>query len=548
MRGQMRTAPGAALAGILFASATLLLYLGRHFTFIQDTWAFLLDRPGINADAFFKPHNEHIVVIPVAIEKLLIAVFGMTSALPERIVLTAMLLATGALVFVYVRRRLGPWPAVIATALLLFLGPSWSVLLWPFEIVIVGSVLTGVAMLLLLEREDRLGDAMACLMLTLSVLCSSLGAAFIAAAAVDLWQRRRERGWSRAWVTIVPLLLYAAWYAGWGHEAEHHLTLNNVLHSPVYLLEGFASSLDSLLGLSTIDVNDVGRPEWGRPLLLAAIALAVYGQVRRPGFPRRLWPVAGAAAAYWLLAGFNYFPGREPVAGRYGYAGATFVLLIGADLLKGLRITRTALLVAGGVAVLAIGSNLVAFRNGRDWLENVSVLTRGDTGAIVIAERTIDPNFSLTPELAGTPSLFLVNAGHFLEVVREHGSPGYSPEELAAAPEYARRQADIILANALPLSTVTLPDTYSASGGGGCAEIEPGAETRLVPGTTRIEVAPGRPASLQLRRFAQGEYPVKPQDAPGGSTTRLVVPRDKAPQPWALLVGAEQTVRVCSPS
>lgn len=548
MRGRIWAGPIAALTGVMLAAAAMLLYLGRHFTFIQDTWAFLLDRPGVNADAFLTPHNEHIVVIPVAISKLLIAVFGMTSALPERLVLTAMLLATALLVFVYVRRRIGAWAGVIAAALLLFLGPSWSVLLWPFEIVIVGSVLTGVAMLLLLEREDARGDALACLMLTLSVLCSSLGVAFIAAAAVDVWQRRRERGWGRAWIAIVPLLLYGAWYVGWGHEAEHHLTLNNVLHSPVYLLEGFASSLDSLLGLSTIDVNDVGKPEWGRPLLLGAIALVVYGQARRPGFSRRLWPVVAAAAAYWLLAGFNYFAGREPVAGRYGYAGAAFVLLIAADLLKGIRLSRTALLVAGGVAVLAIGSNLVAFRNGRDWLENVSVLTRADTGAIVIAERTVDPSFSLTPEVAGTGSLVLVNAGALLEAVHEHGSPGYSPAELESAPEYARRQADIVLAQALPLATVTRPGGYSAAGSAGCVRVRPGAETQLTPGTTRIEVAPGPQAEVALRRFAQNGFPVHAAGVPGGSSARLTIPRDTAPQPWVLKVEARQTVRVCPPS
>jgi hypothetical protein len=531
----------------MFASATTLLYLGRHFTFIQDTWAFLLDRPGINADAFLKPHNEHIVVIPVAIEKLLITLFGMTSALPERLLLTAMLLATAGLVFVYVRRRIGPWPAVIAATLLLFLGPSWSVLIWPFEIVIVGSVLTGVAMLLLLEREDARGDALACLMLTLSVLCSSLGVAFIAAAAIDVWQRRRERGWGRAWIALVPLLLYAAWYVGWGHEAEHHLTLDNVLHSPVYMLEGFASSLDSLLGLSTVDVNEVGKPEWGRPLLLAAIALVVYGQLRRPGFPRRLWPVAGGAVAYWLLAGFNYFPGREPVAGRYGYTGAVFVLLIAADLLRGLRITRTALLVAAAVTVFAVASNLVFLRNGRASLENTSTLTRADAGALVIAERTVDPSFSLMPDVSGTPSFYLVSVAPFLEAVREHGSPGYSPAELEAAPESARRQADVVLAHALPLSTVTRLGDYSASGRPGCARLQPGAETPLAPGTTKIEVAPGPRAGFALRRFAQGEYSVRAEGAAGGSTTRLTIPSDRAPQPWVLKVEARQTVRVCSP-
>jgi hypothetical protein len=471
----------------------------------------------------------------------------MSSALPERIVLTAILLTTAVLVFVYVRRRLGDWPAVIAATLLLFLGPSWSVLLWPFETVIAGSVMTGVAALLLLDRDDRRGDLWACAMLVLAVGFSALGVSFALAAAVDVLVRRRERGLGRAWIPIVPLALFGAWYLGWGHEAESHISLDNVLHSPVYLLEGFASSLDSLLGLSTIDVNDVGEPVWGRPLLIAAVALVAYGQSRKRGFSPRLWVVAAAAASYWLLAGFNYIPGRAAVAGRYGYAGGVFVLLIAAELLKGVRFSRNALLVGGAVAVLAVASNLVAFRAGKNWLEDLSVLTRADTAAIEIASPTIPDSFRLTPDVAGTGSLIVIEAGAYLDAVREHGSPAYTPTELLAAPESARRQADVVLGQALPLSTETAPEAYRPDGGGPGCLVAAGKEIELGPGATRLEVAPGGHADFSLRRFASGEYPVHTSGADGGTVTLLTIPRDLARrQPWFLQVEAEQPVRVCS--
>jgi hypothetical protein len=546
MAWQRRNAPTATLAAILLAAAALLLYLGRKLTFIQDSWYFLLDRPGTSADAFLKPHNEHIVAIPVAIEKLLVEVFGMSSALPERVVLTAMLLATAVLVYVYVRRRIGEWPALIAATLLLFLGPSWSVLLWPFEIVIVGSVLTGLAALLLLERDDRRGDLWACLMLALAVGFSAIGVSFAVAAAADVLVRRRQRGLGRAWIPLVPLLLFGAWYLGWGNEAESHLSLDNVLHSPVYLLEGVANSIASLLGLSTIDVNDVGEPEWGRPLLIAAIVLVAWAQTKRPGFSPRLWPVAAAAASYWLLAGFNYMAGRDAVAGRYGYAGAVFVLLIAAELLRGVRFSRNALLVAGAVTAIAVASNLVAFRAGQRWLEDVSVLSRADTAAIEIAERTVPREFTLTPDIAGTASLLAVEAGQYLDAVDEHGSPAYSLDELAAAPARGRRQADIVLGQALPLSTETLPGAYRDTGADGCLEVST-EEVELGPGTARIEVPPGPPAEISLRRFADaGEYPVHTGGAAGGDALLLRIPADRATQqPWFLHVEAGQGARVC---
>ena len=130
------------LGAALLASAALLLALTSGFTFFQDTWEFLINRREFTVDALLKPHNEHIVVIPVAIELVLLRLFGMSSALPEYLLLIAALLASATLLFVYVRRRLGPWAALIAAVLLLFLGPAWQDILWPFEIGFVGSILS----------------------------------------------------------------------------------------------------------------------------------------------------------------------------------------------------------------------------------------------------------------------------------------------------------------------------------------------------------------------------------------------------------------------
>jgi hypothetical protein len=62
---------------------------------------------------------------------------------------------------------------------------------------------------------------------------------------------------------------------------------------------------------------------------------------------------------------------------------------------------------------------------------------------------------------------------------------------------------------------------------------------------TRVELAPGAPATISLRRFATDEYPVSTEGVPGGSVSLLRVPRDTAPQPWHLHVEASQPARVC---
>ncbi len=551
-----RNAPAVLLGLALAGAVALLILLTREMTFLQDTWDFLMNRRAFTADSLFRPHNEHLVVIPVLIEQLFLRVFGMTSARPEFVLQAVALATTAALLFVYVRRRAGPWLALFAALLLLFLGPAWEVLLWPFEITLAGSMLFGLAMLVALDRDDRNGDIAACLFLALSLGCSSLGIPFLAAAAVDLFQKRRTRGLGRAYVLVVPVILYAAWYLGWGSEAETHVSLRNVLASPRFVAESMAVATGALFGLGTTPFGDSTDPSWGRAILVALVALFAYRQVRKPGFAPGLWPVAAVAAANWFLTAFNQIPGRDPTSSRYQYVGCVLVLLLLANLLQGVRFGRRALGVCAAVVVLAVAVNLVVLKDGKSSFERTSVLTRADVAGIEIAQRTVDPGFLLSPELAGTPTLIDVQAGKYLDAVREYGSPAYTPAELAAAPDYGRRQADVVLSHALPLSTLTRLGGFDARDAGeNCVALPSGApaggssaspEVPLSPGLTRIELAPGPKATFSLRRFATGEYPVPTEGAPGDSVTILRVPRDAAPRyPWYLQVEASQLARVC---
>ncbi|MEX2106809.1 MAG: hypothetical protein WD810_07910 [Solirubrobacterales bacterium] len=544
-----RNAPALLLAAALVAAAAMTLVLSRDMTFFQDTWSYLITRREITVDTVLQPHNEHIVVIPVLIEQLFLRLFGMTSATPEYVLLTILLVATVFLLYVYVRRRVGPWLALFASILILCIGPAWEVLLWPFEISLVGSVFFGLAMLLAFEREDRRADIAACLFLTLSVGFSSLGIPFIAAAAVAVLQGPREAWLRRAYIFAIPAVLFAAWYLGWGHEAESGMSLRNLLASPRFVADTIAVALGSLVGLGPAPGGTSGDPLWGRALLVALVVVLGFRQLRKPGVFPGLWPVAAAAATNWFLTAFNQIPGRDPTSSRYQYVGAIFIVLILANLLKGVRLSRSALIVAGAVTVLAVGPNLIILDDGREILDREAIYTRADGAAIEIARGTVDPEFQLNPEVAGTPSLINIYAGPYLEAVDEYGSPAYSVEELISAPEEGRRQADIVLSQALPLSMVTSLAAYTGSGGRDCVALAPGdagdREVELDAGRTRIEIAPGPHAELTLRRFATGEYPVVSEGAPGDSVTLLEIPRDESTQPWYLHVEASQLARVC---
>src|SRR5882757_1254484 len=130
-RGRRALAPvSLLLAAAALAAAALLLTLGSRLTFLLDDWEFLIYRPGFTAHSILSPHGEHISIAPILIYKFLLATFGMGSAVPFRIVSVGLFLVSAVLLFVYLTRRVGQWPALAATAVVLFLGAAWEDLLW----------------------------------------------------------------------------------------------------------------------------------------------------------------------------------------------------------------------------------------------------------------------------------------------------------------------------------------------------------------------------------------------------------------------------------
>jgi len=561
-------APIVLLGVAVAASAALLLTLSAGNTFFQDTWAFFFEREGNSPGDFLRPHNEHIVVISVAIQKLLLALFGLGSDLPEQLVLTAMLATTAVLVFVYVRRRVGGWPALIAAVIVLFLGPAWEVLLWPFEISLLGSVMAGVATLVVLDRNDRTGDIAACALLVVSIGFSSLGVPFANAAAADVLARFRERGIARIYVAAVPLAVYAVWYVTYGHDTSagsHPATLEDPFGVPRFTAEGVAASFSSILGLRTVAGGIQDGVDAPTLFLLALAALAVIcagvlllerrnrgtigRQVRRSA-EAGIWPVLTATVVFWALAGLNTSGLRQPLESRYMYVGAILILLLAADLLAGMRIGRRALIAAGVATTVIVALNLIPLFEGGEYLEDQTVYTRADLGAVEIARKSVPLAFGFDPSYSGTFSLVNIQAGPYLALVEEQGSPAYTPTELARAPEFGRRQADIVLANALPLTTETVPGPVRAGTGQGCRRVSGGPggpEVALEPGATTVELPPGRRATLLLRRFA-ATYPLAVRNVPAPSTTTIRFPPDGAERPWRLRIDANQGARVCDGS
>jgi hypothetical protein len=542
-----RQAPVILLGAAMALSAALIIGFSWHATFFGDTWELLLYRRDPTIDTLLKPHNEHLILFPVLISEVLVRIFGMGNDHAEVFVLVAMLCATAGLLYAFVERRVGSWPALFAASLILFLGPAFEVLLWPFEITFVGPMMFGLAAILALESDTRRGDLLACVCLSLGLGFSDLGVPFIAAGLVAVLIGPRDRWIARSYVWVVPAVLFLAWYVGWGHEAESHITVHNILASPTFIADEISTAVGALSGLGT-EAGLVVDPVWSRILAVVLIGVvALWWSRRRPPINRVLWPILAVAVANWALAAFNDEAGRGPTASRYQYAGAIFVLAIVACLFIGARPSRNWLIAGAVGTMLALGPNIVVLHEASEYYKREAAVTRGDTAALEIASRTVEPGFQLNPEYSGSPVLVNVFAGEYLEAVAEHGSPAYSVPELEAAPPEGRRQADIVLQHALPITTATTPDEFAKNVPENCVEagVNGPEEVTIDPGKTRIEVAPGGEATLAMRRFATDEYPVTLASAPGESTTVLTVPRDSAQNSWYLHVAAGQPVRVC---
>lgn len=532
-----------ALAG----SGALLIAWGSHLTFLVDDWDLLLLRRGFNADVLLDPHARHLIVGPVLEYKAIQATLGMDSHLPYVAAAIVFLVASVALLYIYVRRRVGDWVALAAVLPILVMGSAYEDLLNAFQIGYFASMAFGIGALLAIEREDGRGDALASALLVASLAFAEIALAFAAGVAVAIALQRGPL--QRAWVVAVPILLYAAWYPTFGQSGPHlgpsGFSLHNVATSPPYVLDGFASSAGSLLGFGTpLLFGGKGGLEWGRPVLLALGVISIAWVVR--GRPATRWwilvPLA-IGVSFWFLTGANFTFGRSPNASRYQYVGGVFLVMIAAQLAAGWRPGWRGVIAVLGVGVVAAVGNFATLSDSYQRLSQASVVVRGGLAGLDITADRARPDLVLTPQNSDFNYFTLLHAGPYLSAAEKFGSPAYSQEELATAPERARVAADKVMAAALPIAL----SPRAAPGARGCVAVRrTGGGAPIVsvpPGGASLSAPNGARASLALRRYARDSFPVDPGAL--RAAARLAIPTDRSSRPWQLRVDAPAPVRVC---
>jgi hypothetical protein len=524
---------------MLLSGVLLLHWLGR-LTFWRDEWDFLLHRRPWTVGTVLHPFVEQLLAIPILIYKALVGIFGMESAVPFQVVAVLLFLASVGMLFIYVRRRVGEWLALAAILPILFLGPSWDDLLFPFQMALFGCIACGIAALLLLERHDRIGDLAAMALLLTALFFFDLGIPFVAAATVQL-AFGKDR-WRRAYVVAVPTAIWLIWYAGWGHNADTFISFSNFARSPSYMLDGLSADIATWVGFGT-GAYDASPLDWGRPLLVVALGLVAWRLYVLRRFPPRLLGTAVLLLGFWFLTALNSNPLAPASAGRYQYLGIVLMALVASELAAGLRVRRYAvvlIVLAGVAAAVANGARL---RDAARGLAAIAQQERGGLAALELARDRVDPHFQLTQENSGVDYLGFLDAGSYLSAVDAYGSPAYAPSELATAPESARSAADMVSAAALGIRLAPGGEAQP----GTCLALDPGAAgmTFPVPPQGLALTASGTDTQASLRRYAGASFPISLGALRPGMTEVLLIPPDRSPRPWSLQLTGGGRVTAC---
>jgi hypothetical protein len=507
--------PVAVLAVLMLVAAVLLLHETRGMTFYFDDWDFVLGRRGASLDALLKPHNGHLLLLPVALYKLLFATLGAEPYWPLRVAITALHLGVVALVFAYARRRIGDWLALAMAVLVLFCGAAWEDVLWPINAGFVGSVACAVGMLACLDRRDRRGDIGASALLAGALASSSFGISVALAAATEVLLRGDRR--RRAWILVAPVVLYGAWRIG--YHAQSPFDKRHLVDIPRYGADLAANTVGGLAGLGI---------EWGRSLTILTAVVLVLVIVRGAALTPRIAALAVAATSFWAITAIARAGVADPTSSRYVYPGAVVLLLIGAELARDARppSPRVAWIVGAVVTIAAVGG-LAGFRDGGQRLRDQTALVSSELGALELVGRSAAPDFEPDPQIAPQ-----VRAGPYLDAVRDLGSPSDSLARLRRAPPQRAAAADRVVLEALHVRPAPAGRCPAGS-----ATLDAGLEAKLPRGGgLRVSNAGTTPLQLRLSRFAHTPASQPFATLAPRSTVTISIPPDRAPDPWRLRI------------
>jgi hypothetical protein len=545
------------LAGVIAIAAVFIFWLERGLTYGWDEFVWL-EQAGLAPDlgTLFHPYGGHLIVFPYLVWRGMLDVFG-EDFTAFAVVQVVSLSLMAVLLYVYAKRRIGPILALAPATALLFLGGAYPVLLEPMiAIQFLAALVPGLAAILMLEREDRLGDGVACALLVLALAGFSEAVPFLIGAAVAIIVGPKPK--RRIWVVAVPVIAYGAWRLWAAKYESAGIVYSNVPFLPAYFVDAisvYGTALFGLVGLigsgawSSMRLNGFSLNYLSAGIVFTAlealtIAAIVWRLLRRRPIPRTLWPPLAIMIALWVELGIVLIPGRTAAEPRYLYAGVLTLLMVAVELLRGTRATRATVAVALVLTGAAVVGNLARFHDARQMLDAIQKEARADMAVIELAGKNGDQSF--TPNIDApwiVPGALDLNVGPWLEVADRYGSPADSVAQLRNQSEGVREEADVLGVKLLRLHPAAAP---AAGAGRGCRMVSGGSEP--------IEIAlpkggavlrPANDSTLALRRWSD-DFSAGLGELRGGKSVILTIPPDRSDVPWRLSLERAGQVEVCS--
>ncbi len=398
--------PVAVLAAVLTGVMITCVVAMRGTIVAFDDWNFVLDRRGGGPsfipgamDQWLQPHNGHPVMALVGIYRAAGALVSYNY--PTMIGLAALVhAALAAAVYVYSRRRIGPWGALVPAALIAVLGRGASVVLSPIVMAFTLALLAGVLAMNVVDGQGGRRPVIVAF-LGLFALCSSgLGVARVLTIAADRLPRSRSWRSFLVWSAAAagPLAIFALWYVNVRDDTRRSTEFAG---SITFALRLLANGVAALFGIGA------GRA----PIFATALAMmlvAVLALRRHAVDWYRLGALAVGLAIDLALVSWARAGNALPASGRYLYVVGVQVALIGVEAARRLRITAerwkrvtvtTSIVIVGASAVAGSSSfRTVATEFSRDNRRTqvaLAAFLRAQTkGAVFTDDFQPDPEFA----------------------------------------------------------------------------------------------------------------------------------------------------------
>ena len=367
----------AIVFGLVVAAAVpLILRQGRDQWFFLDEWA-LLTEQDIGVDSLLKPHNEHLILLPRILYRVLFRTVGLSAYWPYQAFVIGAHLTSAVLLRVVMRRGgVRPWIATAVAAAFVVFGSGRQDIVWAFQITFTGALAFGLAQLLLSDHDGpfdwRDAAGLACGLG--AILSSSVGVIMVGVVGLSLALRG---AWRAAVLHVVPLaVIWLAWWWTRGRDAyqapagirgAYEYAIDGLFHAFARL--GQVGGLGVVLGVALV-----------AGVLLATRSDGFAPVVRRaaPSLALLLGGLAFLAVTGFARAGRT---GNDlPQATRYVYLTAAMLLPILGFAIEELgRRSRGAMIVACTALAVGVPGNIAAFRPS-----GIEVFTLGREEAVLV--------------------------------------------------------------------------------------------------------------------------------------------------------------------